>query len=91
MKCRVCREPAIIDIRRHNANFCVEHRARLLHRAKGQAQCIGSFGQAVDADGLDSFGERCGDPGPALATFYPKRVMVAVSYLFRRGLDRQFG
>lgn len=25
MKCRVCRQPAIIDIRRHNANFCVEH------------------------------------------------------------------
>ncbi len=25
MKCRVCREPAIIDIRRHNANFCVDH------------------------------------------------------------------
>ena len=29
MKCRVCREPAIIDIRRHNANFCVEHFLRL--------------------------------------------------------------
>jgi tRNA-5-methyluridine54 2-sulfurtransferase len=25
MKCRVCREPAVIDIRRHNANFCVPH------------------------------------------------------------------
>ena len=25
MKCRVCRGPAVIDIRRHNANFCVEH------------------------------------------------------------------
>lgn len=25
MKCRVCREPAIIDLRRHNANFCTEH------------------------------------------------------------------
>jgi uncharacterized protein (TIGR00269 family) len=29
VKCRVCREPAIIDIRRHNANFCVEHFLRL--------------------------------------------------------------
>jgi tRNA-5-methyluridine54 2-sulfurtransferase len=29
MKCRVCREPAIIDIRRHNANFCSEHFLRL--------------------------------------------------------------
>jgi tRNA-5-methyluridine54 2-sulfurtransferase len=29
VKCRVCRGPAIIDIRRHNANFCVEHFLRL--------------------------------------------------------------
>lgn len=29
MKCRVCRQPAIIDIRRHNANFCSEHFLRL--------------------------------------------------------------
>jgi tRNA-5-methyluridine54 2-sulfurtransferase len=25
MKCRVCRGPAVIDVRRHNANFCHEH------------------------------------------------------------------
>ena len=30
MKCRVCRGPAIIDIRRHNANFCAEHFLRLV-------------------------------------------------------------
>ena len=29
MKCRVCREPAVIDVRRHNANFCHEHFLRL--------------------------------------------------------------
>jgi tRNA-5-methyluridine54 2-sulfurtransferase len=29
VKCRVCRGPAIIDIRRHNANFCQEHFLRL--------------------------------------------------------------
>jgi uncharacterized protein (TIGR00269 family) len=29
VKCRVCREPAIIDIRRHNANFCADHFLRL--------------------------------------------------------------
>ena len=29
MKCRVCREPAVIDIRRHNANFCVDPFLRL--------------------------------------------------------------
>ncbi|MGK2958341.1 MAG: ATP-binding protein [Acidimicrobiales bacterium] len=25
MKCRVCTGPAVIDVRRHNANFCAEH------------------------------------------------------------------
>jgi uncharacterized protein (TIGR00269 family) len=29
MKCTVCRGPAVIDIRRHNANFCTEHFVRL--------------------------------------------------------------
>lgn len=29
MKCRVCKQPAVIDIRRHNANFCPEHFLRL--------------------------------------------------------------
>lgn len=29
MKCTVCRGPAIIDIRRHNSNFCAEHFLRL--------------------------------------------------------------
>jgi uncharacterized protein (TIGR00269 family) len=25
MKCTVCRGPAVLDVRRHNANFCAEH------------------------------------------------------------------
>ena len=29
MKCTVCKGPAVIDIRRHNANFCAEHFLRL--------------------------------------------------------------
>ena len=29
MKCKVCREPAIIDMRRHNANFCADHFLKL--------------------------------------------------------------
>lgn len=29
MKCTVCRGPALIDVRRHNANFCAEHFLRL--------------------------------------------------------------
>ncbi len=29
MKCTVCRGPAVIDVRRHNANFCADHFLRL--------------------------------------------------------------
>lgn len=32
MKCRVCRGPAIIDLARHNANFCAEHFLQLCRR-----------------------------------------------------------
>jgi tRNA(Ile)-lysidine synthase TilS/MesJ len=32
MKCRVCRGPAIIDLPRHNANFCAEHFQQLCRR-----------------------------------------------------------
>jgi uncharacterized protein (TIGR00269 family) len=28
MKCRVCKGPAVIDLRRHNANFCADHFTR---------------------------------------------------------------
>ena len=32
MKCRTCRGPAIIDLPRHNANFCAEHFQQLCRR-----------------------------------------------------------
>lgn len=32
MKCRTCRGPAIIDLPRHNANFCAEHFLQLCRR-----------------------------------------------------------
>lgn len=32
MKCRVCRGAAIIDLARHNANFCAEHFTRFCHQ-----------------------------------------------------------
>lgn len=32
MKCRVCRGLAIIDLQRHNANFCGEHFVRFCHQ-----------------------------------------------------------
>ena len=41
MKCRVCREPAVIDVRRHNANFCAEHFVEQCERQVAKA--ISSF------------------------------------------------
>jgi uncharacterized protein (TIGR00269 family) len=35
MKCRVCRGPAVIDVRRHNAAFCTEH---FLHHTREQVK-----------------------------------------------------
>jgi uncharacterized protein (TIGR00269 family) len=49
VKCRVCREPAIIDIRRHNANFCAEHFLRL---------CRDQVQKAIDEFGMLERGER---------------------------------
>ena len=37
MKCRVCREPAIIDVRRANANFCTEHFTRFCREQVARA------------------------------------------------------
>jgi tRNA-5-methyluridine54 2-sulfurtransferase len=36
-KCRVCGEPAIIDLPRHNANFCAEHLVQLCLRQVARA------------------------------------------------------
>jgi uncharacterized protein (TIGR00269 family) len=37
MKCRVCRQNAVIDLRRHNANFCAEHFLRYCRQQVEQA------------------------------------------------------
>lgn len=37
MKCRTCRGPAIIDLPRHNANFCAEHFLELCRRQVAKA------------------------------------------------------
>ena len=37
MKCRVCREPAIIDLPRHNANFCAPHFLDMCRRQVAKA------------------------------------------------------
>jgi uncharacterized protein (TIGR00269 family) len=49
VKCRVCREPAVIDVRRHNANFCTEHFLKL---------CRDQVGKAIAGFGMLTPGER---------------------------------
>ncbi len=36
-KCRVCKEPAVIDLPRHNAHFCAEHLQQLCRRQMAKA------------------------------------------------------
>ncbi len=36
-KCRVCKGPAVIDLPRHNANFCAEHLLQLCRRQVAKA------------------------------------------------------
>lgn len=50
MKCRVCRGPAVIDLKRHNANFCGEHFVRFCHQQVEKA--IGEFEMFSEQDGL---------------------------------------
>ena len=49
MKCRVCRGPAVIDLPRPNANFCVEHLVRF---------CREQVGRAIDQHDMIAEGER---------------------------------
>lgn len=49
MKCRVCRGPAVIDVRRQNANYCPEHFLRM---------CKDQVAKAIDQFEMLSPGER---------------------------------
>ncbi len=49
MKCAVCRGPAIIDLRRHNANFCADHFLKL---------CRDQVTKAIEQHGMLVPGER---------------------------------
>ena len=49
MKCRVCREPAVIDVRRHNAAFCADC---FLHHCREQVR------RAIDEHHMLTPGER---------------------------------
>ena len=48
-KCRACGEPAVIDLARHNANFCAEHFIRL---------CLRQMTRAIDDFGMFSREDR---------------------------------
>ncbi len=49
MKCRVCRGPAVIDVRRQNANYCREHFLRM---------CRDQVAKAIDQFDMFKPGER---------------------------------
>ena len=49
MKCRVCREPAVIDVRRQNANYCRDHFLRM---------CRDQVAKAIDEFEMLRPGER---------------------------------
>jgi tRNA-5-methyluridine54 2-sulfurtransferase len=49
VKCTVCRGPAVIDLRRHNANFCPEHLLRF---------CREQVAKAIDDHKMLAEGER---------------------------------
>lgn len=49
MKCTVCRGPAVIDLRRHNSNFCPDHMLRF---------CRDQVARALDDHGMIRPGER---------------------------------
>jgi uncharacterized protein (TIGR00269 family) len=48
VKCRVCRGPAVIDVPRHNANFCAEH--FIAHCTEQVARAIKSFKMLKEGD-----------------------------------------
>jgi uncharacterized protein (TIGR00269 family) len=49
MKCAVCRGPAVIDLRRHNANFCTDHFLKF---------CRDQVVRAIDEHAMIEWGER---------------------------------
>ncbi len=49
MKCTVCRAPAVIDLRRHNANFCADHFLRF---------CRDQVAKAIDRHEMLAPGDR---------------------------------
>ncbi len=50
MKCRVCRGPAVVDVRRANANFCSEHFVKFC--TDQVSRCIAEFDMVQPGDRL---------------------------------------
>jgi tRNA-5-methyluridine54 2-sulfurtransferase len=50
MKCKVCREHAVVDVRRHNAAFCSDHFVEHVHNQVARA--IKDFGMFTEQDRL---------------------------------------
>ena len=70
MKCRVCREPAVIDVRRQNANYCAEHFLRMCRDQVAKA--IDEF--AHDRAGRAGARRRVGRQGLARPVGHPARA-----------------
>lgn len=73
MKCRVCREPAVIDLRRHNANFCADHFLRY---------CDQQVARAIDEFDMLAPGER-----PLVAVSGGKDSLAVWDLLVRAGWE----
>ena len=71
MKCRVCRGPAVIDLRRHNANFCADHFLRY---------CDQQVAKAIDDFDMLQPGER-----PLVAVSGGKDSLAVWDLLVRAG------
>lgn len=50
MKCTVCREPAVIDLRRHNSNFCTDHFTKFCRDQVGRT--IAEFDMMSEGDSV---------------------------------------
>ena len=78
MKCRVCRAPAVLDIRRHNAAFCrdhfVKHCAEQVRRSIKDHDMIRSGERVVVAVGSDA---RSGES--IRIAVRPERVLVGTA------------
>ena len=80
MKCAVCRGPAVIDLRRHNANFCADHFLKFCRDQVVQ----GDRRARHDRAGRSGPGGRLGREGQPRAVGPPARAR-----LRRRGHDHR--